>query len=410
MPANVIQLPRPRALRPSPARLGYYLRIGRNDHREVAELMAEGERAYLGLIVDAPNAHRHRDLIADALRLGLDVVLDPKSQAAAFPGGYTDSLGRLPWGLGRRATLGDYSGPEGARRADEVAQFADDGGFTAVISPTHVIQGPDDLWFAADRMVVARLRTLLPSEIAIIYSLALPMRVLRDPDQRQRIVDAMRGVPLDVLWLKIENFGADATGEKVRAYIEAMSDFNALGVPTIADHVGGIPGLALLAFGAVGGMAHGVMMLEGFKASSWRREAEGGSSGFTPKPRVYLPGLDMLVKPELASAFLEHSTRVRGLHACRDPPVLPAGLQGHDGSSHATLSAQPRARVRTCERRPGRCTCLSVYGTVGPLTLGCAGGSLRVGTGEQPARCDASQTQPHDGPAAWGAIEPRGEL
>lgn len=242
-PSNVVRLPRPRALRPSPSRLGYYLRVDRNNHKEVAQVLAEGERAYLGLVIEATNRERHRDLIADALRLGLDVVLDPKSHAAAFRGGYSASLGRLPWGLGRQATLADYTDTAGQKRAEEIAQFAVEGKFTAVISPTHLLAGPDDPWFASDLAVARRLRSILPSDIALIYSLAVQMQVLRDPAKRRALCEGLRGVHADTLWLKIENFGSDATGEKVRAYVDAMAEFNALGLPTVADHVGGLPGL-----------------------------------------------------------------------------------------------------------------------------------------------------------------------
>lgn len=323
--SNVVQLPRPQPLRPSPARLGYYLRIGRNDHVTVANLLAEGERGYLGLVVDAQHASRHRELIAAASERGLDVVLDTKSQPAAFVGGYSQTLGELPWGLGRQATLQDYVGNEGMRRADEIAGFIHEHSLSAVIAPTHLISSVNDPWFDADRRVAARLRTLLPREGALVYSLAIPMQLLRDPAERDALIDGLRGVQMDALWLKIENFGADATGEKVRAYIEAAEAFHQLKVPLIADHVAGVPSLASLAFGAVGGIAHGVMMFEGFKASGWRRVPNG--MGRTPSPRVYLQGLDVLVSREQAAEFLDHSTRVRGQHACRDPRCCPRGLR-----------------------------------------------------------------------------------
>lgn len=345
-PSNVVRLPRPRALRPSPSRLGYYLRVDRNNHKEVAQVLAEGERAYLGLVIEATNRERHRDLIADALRLGLDVVLDPKSHAAAFQGGYSASLGRLPWGLGRQATLADYSDAAGQNRAEEIAQFAVEGKFTAVISPTHLLGGPDDPWFASDLAVARRLRSILPSDIALIYSLAVQMQVLRDPAKRRALCEGLRGVHADTLWLKIENFGSDATGEKVRAYVDAMAEFNALGLPTVADHVGGLPGLALLAFDAAGGMTHGVMMLEGFKASAWRRPPNDQKGGFSPKPRVYLPNLDLLVSKDLANALFDHSTRVKGLHACRDPRCCPRGVR--DMVDHPTRHYL-RSRAREVE-------------------------------------------------------------
>jgi len=321
--SNVVQLPRPQRLRPSPARLGYYLRVGRNDHVTVASLLAEGEQAYLGLVIEAQHAARHRELITAASARGLDVVLDTKSQPAAFVGGYSRGLGSLPWGLGRQATITDYVGDQGMRRADEIAGFVSDYGLSAIIAPTHLLTSANDPWFDADRRVARRLRSLLPDSKGVVYSLAVPMQLLRNSGERDALVEGLRGIEMDALWLKIENFGADATGEKVRAYVEAAEAFHNLGVPLISDHVAGLPSLASLAFGAVGGIAHGIMMFEGFKASGWRRPPSGTPR--TPSPRVYLQGLDMLVSREQAATFLDHSTRVKGQHACRDPRCCPRG-------------------------------------------------------------------------------------
>lgn len=328
--SNIVQLPRPRRLRPSPARLGYYLRIGRNDHVTMSHLLAEGERAYLGLVIDAQHVTRHRELIGEATKLGLDVVLDTKSQQAEFVGGYSRGLGQLPWGLGRQSTIADYRGNEGMRRADEIAAFVNANGLSAVIAPTHLVGSANDPWFQVDRIVAARLRSLLPSDMALLYSLAVPMQLLRNPAERDALVEGLRGVHMDALWLKIENFGADATGDKMKLYIEAAEAFHDLGVPLIGDHVAGMPSLAGLAFGALGGISHGIMMFEGFKASGWRRPPSGAPR--TPSPRIYLHELDLLVSREHAQAFLDHSTRVRGQHACRDTRCCPRA--GRDMLEH----------------------------------------------------------------------------
>ncbi|WP_152569527.1 MULTISPECIES: hypothetical protein [Sphingomonas] len=323
--SNVIQLPRPRRLRPSPARIGYYLRVGRNDHKEVASRLAEGERAYSGLVFDAHNVERHRELIAAAATYGLDAVLDTRSQQAAFVGGYSNSLGKLPWGLGRQSAIGDFRGAEGQRRAEEIATFAEEHGISAVLAPTHLISSANDPWFAADRAVATRLKAQLPRQSALFYSLALPFQLLRNTEERGAIVEALRSVDMDALWIKVENFGADASGEKVRAFVNASQDFHQLGVPVVVDHAGGLPGLATLAFGATGGIAHGIMMFESFKASAWRHPR--GGTPRVPAPRVYLQGLDMLVAKDQASNLLEHSLRVRGQHACRDPRCCPRGYR-----------------------------------------------------------------------------------
>ncbi len=86
-------------------------------------------------------------------------------------------------------------------------------------------------------------------------------------------------------------------------------------------------------------------MLEGFKASAWRR-SPSDAPRFSPKPRVYLPGLDLLVPPQIASALLEHSTRLRGQHACRDPRCCPRGAR--DMLEHPTRHYL-RSRARELE-------------------------------------------------------------
>lgn len=323
--SNVVHLPRPAPLRPSPQRFGYYLRVGRNDHQTVANLLAEGEQAYLGLVIDAQNASRHRELMIAAADRGLDVVLDTKSQPAAFVGGFNPGLGNLPWGQGRIATRDDFAGQNGLQRADEIAQYVADHSFSAVIAPTHVLSSANDPWFAIDRHVSRRLREILPSSVGVIYSLSVPIQVLRNADERAAIVEGLRNVEADALWLRIQNFGADASGEKIQAFVQAVEGFHSLGIPLIADCVAGIPALASLAFGAVGGVAHGVMMFEGFRASGWRRPPSG--IPHTPAPRIYLQNLDMLVKRERAQILLEHSVRMRSLHVCRDTRCCPRGLR-----------------------------------------------------------------------------------
>jgi hypothetical protein len=152
----------------------------------------------------------------------------------------------------------------------------------------------------------------------------MPIGAFRDDEMRSAIIAAVNDAPCDAIWLKIENFGDDATGEKTVAYIKACRDFHARGVPLIADHVGGLPGLATLAFSAVGGIAHGVTMNQSFKASRWRLPPKKSNGGATP--RVYLSQLDMLVKPEVARAFINSSQRLRGKHVCKDTHCCGRGV------------------------------------------------------------------------------------
>jgi len=148
--------------------------------------------------------------------------------------------------------------------------------------------------------------------------------MLRDPDQRRHIIDKLHGVPATAIWLKVDGFGSDSTPTGVRSYIEATADFRKLGLPIVADHVGGLVGLSLLAFGGTGGLAHGVTQGERFDSRSWRRPRTG--SGFGPHHRVYLPQIDMLLKPADARLLLEASPRAKALFGCRDTNCCPRGM------------------------------------------------------------------------------------
>ena len=62
MSADVIALPRPKAARTPSNDLGFYVRVGRNDHIELLHLLASGERGIFGFVVEAQNLDRHREL------------------------------------------------------------------------------------------------------------------------------------------------------------------------------------------------------------------------------------------------------------------------------------------------------------------------------------------------------------
>ena len=165
-----------------------------------------------------------------------------------------------------------------------IAEFAHKNGFTQLLGPTHLLSSANDAWLRRDiemmKIVRDELRRL-HSNISLIYPLALPIQLLRDPVQREVIVSAISEAPCDAIWLRIENFGQYATGDKVASYIAACEDFRALGKPLVADCVSGLPGLGLLAFGAVGGLAHGITLFEIIQAelaSTKTRNRTGGWS------------------------------------------------------------------------------------------------------------------------------------
>jgi hypothetical protein len=164
------------------------------------------------------------------------------------------------------------------------------------------------------------------AKLGLIYSLALPVTVLRQPAERRAVIGAVAHAGCDSIWLKVENFGDDATGEKMAAYIEACRDFHERGLPVVGDHIGGSTGLGALAFGAVGGIAHGVTVQQNFKAASWRRPPPCGDKGsWGASWGVYIPQLDLLLRPKRAEQPLETSLRIKAMCGCRDTHCCPHG-------------------------------------------------------------------------------------
>ena len=163
----------------------------------------------------------------------------------------------------------------------------------------------------------------------LIYSLAVPMETLRRRFERQALIHEIANVPRDAVRLKVKNFGDDATGWKTAAYFETCQDFHDLEIPVVGDHVGGLPGLGALAFGAIGGIAHGVTTLQSFRPTNWsgtRTSPRGG-----PVRRIHLPQLDMMIKPRATRLLLEESARKRAGFACPYTECFPHGLENMIG-------------------------------------------------------------------------------
>jgi hypothetical protein len=141
------------------------------------------------------------------------------------------------------------------------------------------------------------------------------------------VIKRLRAAQIDGLWLNIDGCGADSSPTAITRYCSAASDFQELQVPIIADHVGGLMGLSLLAFGAVGGLSHGITLGERFDASSWRKVPKG--KPFGRKIRVYFPQVDlMLDRLDAERLFEAGGGRVRSALGCPDTSCCRRGI--HD--------------------------------------------------------------------------------
>ena len=80
------------------------------------------------------------------------------------------------------------------------------------------------------------------------------------------MLEALKTIEIDAVWLRIHPFGTTAAGPiALRGYIEACRDLHRVGVPLVAERSGTI-GVALMAFGAVGGIESGITLGERFDA------------------------------------------------------------------------------------------------------------------------------------------------
>ncbi|MGD9982862.1 MAG: hypothetical protein AB7S51_01735 [Porticoccaceae bacterium] len=323
--------PRIRLVRPVPDPLGLFIRAGQVAQEDLQNFITSRAAPFSGVVFEAKRVAKQKELLSLVLEKRLDAVFDPMTQPMATIGGYGVAIGRLPWAENRPHALADLSTNFQQRHvANEIAQFAVEYGFTQVLAPTHLIFGPDDPWLDIDLALTRALRLALDRQgapdVQIQYSLALGYEAFRTEPKRTAVIDKLRHAQCDGLWLNIDGCGCDSSPTAITRYCDASSEFQALKLPIVADHVGGLMGLSLLAFGGVGGLAHGITLGERFDSGSWRRVLQG--KPFAPRPRVYLPHLDlMLDRGDAEKLFEVGGGRAKAALGCRDTNCCRRGVE-----------------------------------------------------------------------------------
>ena len=319
-----------RLVRLAPDPLGLYVRAGHIDQKDLQSFITSGSAAFTGVVFEAKRVAQQQELLSLVLERGMDAVLDPQTQAMATIGGYAKRMDSLPWSKKRPHTLADLASAFQQRQmVEDIAKFVILHGFTQVIAPTHLTSGPDDPWLAIDIASANALRATLERQgaghVQLHYSLALSYEAFRTAPKRLAVLEQLRRAMVDGLWLNISGCGSDSSPTAITRYGDAAADFHSLGVPIVADHAGGLMGLSLLAFGAVGGLAHGVTLGERFDTGSWHKAPEG--KAFGAKTRVYLPTLDMMLPRVDAERFFEEGGgRARSAFGCRDTSCCRRGI------------------------------------------------------------------------------------
>ncbi|MEM6564340.1 MAG: hypothetical protein AAF665_07840 [Pseudomonadota bacterium] len=103
-----------------------------------------------------------------------------------------------------------------------MAELAIKNDFIQLLGPTHFLQNHKDAWLAHDIRMMEQTRQFLDqegSDIELICPLCEPIDVLRTPAHRRAVIAPLKDAPFNALWLKVDNFGGDASGGKTIAYI-----------------------------------------------------------------------------------------------------------------------------------------------------------------------------------------------
>jgi hypothetical protein len=324
--SNVITM-NPRPLQSAPTPLGLYFRPGRVGHNDLTQILLSGPQKFFGAVIDATMVENQKELRSQLLSSKLDAVLDPQTQASAFEHGHRPSMAKLPWGSDRPHRVDDFKELAGRQRIIKLAEFAVQNSFTQMLAPSHYISSPNDQWFGVDCELVRWLRVELDKrggkDIPIIYSLAISNALFKDKEQRAALIAGLANLPIGSIWIKVDGLGADAGPITLTHALDAISDFHSLGLPIIGDQIGGIPGLALLAFGAVGGIAHGITQGEKFSSKSWRKPpTKPGGGGW----RIYFPPLGLSLTRKEAEALLASSPQAMAKFGNRNTLACPRGI------------------------------------------------------------------------------------
>ena len=289
--------------------LASYLRVGQRDVSLMGKLLDQGFTVGAGLIVDPSAVERTAEMRDVAVENGVEVILDTRGVELSTIGGLAmPSVAKLRWAATRPYTPSDLSAARGAVVASLIAETAIAQKVTGVLAHTHLLDQVDP-WLDVDANLVGELRIALDSNGAgstsIYYPLIAPLQLLRDEPSIVRIIDALQVLvterKIDGIFLRVQGFGTRFAGPRnLRSYINVARGLHGLGVPLVAERTGCV-GVALAAFGAVGGVESSVTYGEAYDARRLKHESKG--KGFLPPPRVYISGAMLTIPVEQARAI-----------------------------------------------------------------------------------------------------------
>lgn len=335
-----------------PNEIGSFLRVGHTGHRKLENLIAASRLRFRRFVFDAAHIEQQHDLLKTLQQAGSEIVLDPNVAEMATAGRFGSSVSHLPWGNPDRPWQpSDFGKTRNLDTAKAIAEFAVRNDIDVVLAPAHCIESVPSDWISVDARLCEELRHELDrmggKRIAIDCQIITTNTLLKDVSARDTLVAAARDLPAENLWIRASGFGATATGAGTRAFIESVRGFHDIRKPVIADYAGGLASLAAVAFGAVGGISHGMIQKEAFQIGVWKRPTKGG--GVTK--RIYVPELDRYLKEDQINAlFSIRGTRSR--FGCNDAACCAHGTEDMIENPHRHFIIQRSQQIKALSEIP----------------------------------------------------------
>jgi hypothetical protein len=309
MSGNVI------AFRNPASAIAHFIRIG-EAHKKFGELYAAGRLPTRRVVVEASRFLFQKDFIGGLRHDGVEIVLDTQVAELAARARYAGAVRHAPWAVqGQMLGPHQFAANAPADIIGQIARFAIAQGVDTVLAPTHFLADPDFAdWLKIDHAACLTLRAALDREggkhIAIDYPVIHSHVAINDGTTRSEVVTALADLPFDNLWLRMSGLGHEARPQTTRQFLLSLQGIHNLGCPIIIDHLDGLLGQAILAFGAASGLAHGIMERNQFDARAWHKDPEprDEDSEFGRTTYVPIPGLGRSLKRN----ELEYLSTARG--------------------------------------------------------------------------------------------------
>ena len=307
-----------------PREIAQATRVGFREHSLCEQLLSANKLTSHRFVLEAATegTRRHKSLVRSLKDRRAEVVLDTNCAELSVPGRFFGSAKFAPWAIeGRVLEAADFTPGTNRSVIEPIARYAVKNEVTAILSPSHFLGENGQGWLQIDLKSCEALRKALDqyggAHIPIDYPIIASYAQFRDPDFRKSLCDELRNLPIDRIWLRIASFGAGATGVGISRFIEGAADFHDLGVPLIADYVGGMASLAVAALGGVSGFACGLEGKQRFDTSDWLRPAESGGGGGSK--RIFISGLDRSLSIAEMRQLFDHTRTSRSIFGCSDP-------------------------------------------------------------------------------------------